>query len=168
MTPEARPMPDARKHEDIALERNPHGRLVLRLPDGRLHEGITPVRAFPVAAPGEGVSLVGSDGHEVAWIPHLDGLAQDVRALLEQELTVREFIPVITRLRGVSSFSTPSTWQVDTDRGAAELVLKGEEDIRRLHGRTHLLITASGGVQFRVPDVGALDRASRKLLERFL
>ncbi len=153
---------------DIALERNPHGRLVLRLPGGALHEGITPVRAFPIAAPGEGVSLVASDGHEIAWIPRLDAIPAAVRTLIEEELTAREFIPVITRLCSVSSFSTPSTWQVETDRGAASLVLKGEEDIRRLAGRTHLLITASGGVQFRVPDTAALDRASLKLLERFL
>jgi hypothetical protein len=57
---------------------------------------------------------------------------------------------------------------VDTDRGPAQLVLKGEEDIRRLGGRTHLLIAATDGLQFRVPDVTALDRHSRKLLERFL
>ena len=35
------------------LTRNPHGRLVLTLADGTAHEGVTPVRAFPIAAPGE-------------------------------------------------------------------------------------------------------------------
>ena len=152
----------------IALERNPHGRLVLRLPDGTVHEGVVPVRAFPIAAPDEGVSLVGASGHELAWIAHLDALPAALRVLVEEDLAVREFVPTITRLVSVSSFSTPSIWQVETDRGAAELVLKGEEDIRRLGGRTHLLITASGGLQFRVPDVTALDRGSRRLLERFL
>ena len=153
---------------DITLTRNPHGRLVLRLPDGTQHEGVTPVRAFPIAAPDEGVSLVGSDGREIAWLPRLGGVAAPVRALIQEELAAREFVPVVTRLVSVSGFATPSTWQVETDRGPAELVLKGEEDIRRLEERTHLLITASGGLQFRVPDVTALDRHSRKLLERFL
>ncbi len=162
MTPETSPP------GGIALERDARGRLVLHLPGGTRHEGVVPVRAFPLAAPHEGVSLVGTDGHEVAWIPRLDGLPAAVRALVEQELAVREFVPTITRLVSVSGFATPSTWQVETDRGAAELVLKGEEDIRRLDERTHLLITAGGGLQFRVPDVTALDRASRKLLERFL
>ena len=75
---------------------------------------------------------------------------------------------MIERITTVSSFSTPSTWSVQTDRGPAQLVLKGEEDIRRLGSRTSLLIAAGDGMQFRVPDVGALDRHSRKLLERFL
>ena len=152
----------------LDLRRNPHGRLVLRLADGTEHEAVTPVRAFPIAAPQEGLSLVGADGHELAWVPRLADLAAAARTLIEEELAAREFVPTITRIRSVSSFSTPSTWQVDTDRGAAQLVLKGEEDIRRLEGRTRLLIAASDGLHFRVPDSQALDRASRKLLERFL
>jgi len=154
--------------DTLNLSRNPHGRLVLRLEDGTEHVGVTPVRAFPIAAPAEGLSLVGADGHELAWVPRQDRLGAAARALIEDELAAREFVPTIACIRSVSSFSTPSTWQVDTDRGPAQLVLKGEEDIRRLGGRTHLLIAATDGLQFRVPDVTALDRHSRKLLERFL
>ena len=152
----------------LDLWRNPHGRLMLRLAGGTEPLAVTPVRAFPIAAPLEGLSLVGPDGHELAWVPRLDALPAAARALIEEEFAAREFVPTITRIRSVSSFSTPSTWEVDTDRGAAQLVLKGEEDIRRLAGRTKLLIAASDGLQFHVPDVTALDRASRRLLERFL
>ena len=52
-------------------------------------------------------------------------------------------------------------------QGECEFVLKTEEDIRRL-GRTGLLIAGGAGVQFSVRDMTALDRATRKLLERFL
>ncbi|MCO5356910.1 DUF1854 domain-containing protein [Acidovorax kalamii] len=150
------------------LARNPHGRLVLTLPDGTAHEGVTPVRAFPIAAPGEGLSLVGADGHELLWIPQVDQVAGPARQLIDEELAVREFVPTIEKIIAVSSFSTPSTWQVETDRGPASLVLKAEEDIRRLGGRTRLLIAGGDGMQFRVKDTTALDRHSRKLLERFL
>lgn len=150
------------------LARNPHGRLVLTLPDGTAHEGVTPVRAFPIAAPGEGLSLVGSDGHELLWIPQVDQVVGPARQLIDEELAVREFVPTIEKIIAVSSFSTPSTWQVETDRGQASLVLKAEEDIRRLGGRTRLLIAGGDGMQFRVKDTTALDRHSRKLLERFL
>ena len=150
------------------LRLDAHGRLVLTLADGAVHEGITPVRAFPLAAPQEGVSLVGSDGHELLWIENLGALAPEPRGLIEQALAPRELVPQITQLHSVSSFATPSTWRVSTDRGETELVLKGEEDIRRISGRTHLLIASASGVQFRVSDLGALDKHSRKLLERFL
>lgn len=152
----------------FGLQRDAHGRLVLTLADGTVHEAVTPVRAFPIAAPDEGLSLVGQDGHEALWIDRLDRVDAAARGLIEEELAVREFMPTITRITAVSSFSTPSTWDVETDRGRAQLILKGEEDIRRLGSRNALLIAAADGVQFRVPDVAALDKASRRLLERFL
>ncbi len=152
---------------EFALSRDPFGRLVLRGADGVEHVGVVPVRAFPIAAPDEGLSLVSADGRELAWIERLDALDASRRALVEEDLASREFVPEIRAIRAVSSFATPSTWTVDTDRGPTSLVLKGEEDIRRL-ARTSLLIADRHGIQFLVRDIGALDRASRKLLDRFL
>ena len=74
----------------------------------------------------------------------------------------------VRRLVSVSSFTTPSTWHVETDRGDTTFVLKGEEDIRRLGSRSKLMIASEEGIHFLVPDVAALDKPSRKLLERFL
>lgn len=152
----------------VQLERDALGRLVLTGADGRRHVGVQPVRAFPLAAPGEGLSLLGADGRELAWVDHLEALPPAQRALLEDELAQREFMPEILALKHVSTFSTPSTWQVVTDRGDTQLVLKVEEDIRRLGSNGALLITDSHGLQFSVKDRFALDRASRRLLERFL
>lgn len=149
------------------LERNTFGRLVLTLPDGTVHEGVVPVRAFPLAAPAEGVSMVDADGRELAWVTHLDTLQADARTLVEQDLASREFVPTVQRIESVSSFSTPSTWRVMTDRGLTSFVLKGEEDIRRL-GKGTLLIATAEGINFRVADRWSLDRHSRRLLERFL
>lgn len=152
---------------DFELSRDAFGRLVLRGADGVEHVGVVPVRAFPIAAPEEGLSLVSADGRELAWIERLDALDPAQRGLVEQDLGSREFVPEIRAIHAVSSFATPSTWTVDTDRGPTTLVLKGEEDIRRL-ARTSLLIADRHGVQYLVRDIGALDRASRKLLDRFL
>lgn len=148
------------------LTRNAFGKLVLSNDEGR-HEGVVPVRAFPIAAPDTGIALVDADGHELAWIERVADLPADIRALLEEELKNREFLPVIRRLLHVSSFAVPSTWDVDTDRGNARFVLKGEEDIRRIAQDT-LLISDNHGVQFLIRDVQALDKGSRKLLDRFL
>jgi len=152
---------------DFTLVREASGALHLTAPDGVAHAGVVPVRAFPLAAPDEGISLVSTDGHEVGWVPDLQALPAELRSLLQEELSLRDFIPIITRLVSVSSFGTPSVWTVQTDRGDTSFVLKGEEDIRRL-SRSTLLIAGGQGVQYSVPDMGALDRGSRKLLERFL
>ncbi|MEY4754795.1 MAG: hypothetical protein RJA44_2470 [Pseudomonadota bacterium] len=151
----------------FTLQRNAFGRLVCLDAAGTAHVGVVPVRAFPLAAPDEGLSIVSPDGHELVWVERLADLAPDQRALIEEELAVREFIPEIRRIVSVSTYATPSSWMVETDRGPTTLVLKVEEDIRRVE-RTRLLITSGHGLQFSVRDMTALDRHSRKILERFL
>lgn len=148
------------------LSRNAFGKLVFLDANGT-YEGVVPVRAFPIAAPESGIALVDSDGHELAWIERLTDLPDDIRALLQEELQNREFLPEIKRLRHVSTFAVPSIWEVETDRGTTSFILKGEEDIRRIAHDT-LLIADSHGVQFLIRDLQALDKASRKLLDRFL
>jgi hypothetical protein len=149
------------------LQRRASGRLLFTGADGEAHAGVVPVRAFPLAAPDEGISLVSTEGHELAWIDRMQDLPGALRALVEEELALRDFVPEIKRLTSVSTFATPSIWTVATDRGDTTFVLKGEDDIRRL-GRNALLIAGGQGVQYSVPDMSALDRASRRLLERFL
>lgn len=152
---------------DFQLTRNAFGKLVFTGGGGEVHVGVIPVHAFPISAPHEGISLVTSDGHELAWIEQLGDLPDAARALLQEELASREFIPEVLRIRHVSSFATPSSWQVETDRGEVTFVLKGEDDIRRL-AHTTLLISDSNGIHFLVRDIQSLDSHSRKLLDRFL
>ncbi len=155
---------------DWTLSRDAFGKLVLTDAQGQAHVGVSPVRAHPISAPDEGLSLIGPDGHELAWVDRLSGLPEAPRRLIEDELRSREFHPQLQRLVAVSTFSTPSQWTVETDRGPLQFILKTEEDIRRLGGpgEGRLLITTSHGLQLFVADRWALDRASRRLLERFL
>lgn len=148
------------------LFRNSAGRLVFTR-ENETHQGVVPVRAFPIAAPDECISLVGSEGHELAWIERLADQPEAHQRLITEELAHREFTPKISQIVAVSSFATPSTWQVKTDRGDTELLLKAEDHIRRL-SPTALLITDGHGVSFIVPDTEQLDAHSRKILDRFL
>jgi hypothetical protein len=154
--------------KDFHLQRNSFGRLVYSsADDAETHEGVVPVRAFPIAAPDTGIALVSTDGRELVWIDRLSDLPEAARMLIEEELTNREFLPEIQRIVHVSTFASPSMWDVETDRGTASFVLKGEEDIRRVTQST-LLIADAHGVQYLVRDIQGLDRGSRKLLDRFL
>lgn len=156
------------KHQDdFHLTRNAFGRLVFSRSGGEVHEGVVPVRAFPIQAPESGISLVSAEGHELAWLDSLEELPDAERMLVEEELASREFMPEIRSIHSVSSFATPSTWQVATDRGDTSFVLKAEDDIRRI-GATTLLIADSHSIHFLVRDFHALDKHSRKLLDRFL
>ncbi|WP_332743228.1 cyanophycin metabolism-associated DUF1854 family protein [Hydrogenophaga sp.] len=154
--------------DDFDLQRDSQGRWVCRLAGGEPRVGVQVVRSFPLSAPDEAIAIVDPDGHEMVFVARLHALDEPRRAAVVQAMSEREFSPVVLRIREVSTFSTPSTWQVDTDRGPTELVLKVEEDIRRLPGQHRLLITSAHGVVFDIPDRNQLDRVSRRYLERFL
>ncbi len=152
---------------DYQLQRDASGRLVLIDAAGERHEGVVPVRAFPISAPEDGIALVDAHGHELAWIERIEALPAGLAEIVADELAIREFMPVISRIISVSSFATPSTWRVATNRGETDLVLKGEEDIRRLTPPA-LLIADTHGIHYLIRDRGALDAQSRKFLDRFL
>jgi hypothetical protein len=150
------------------LARNPFGKLVLTTRTGECFEGVVPVRAFPVQSPDDGIAIVDGDGHEVIWIDALADVSEPARTLIADELATREFMPEIRRIVSVTSFSTPCTWSVETDRGATEFVLRGDEDIRRVGTADSLLVADSHGIQYLVRNHLALDAHSKKILDRFL
>ncbi len=149
------------------LTRNSFGKLVLTDAEGIVHEGVSPVRAFPIQAPDKGISMVLGDGKEVGWIDDIAALPLDIRTLVQDELEGREFMPEILHVKDVSSFATPCTWFVKTDRGDTEFTLKGEEDIRRI-GSASLLVADNHGINFLIRDMYTIDKHTRKILDRFL
>ncbi len=156
------------RHTPFELERNRFGKLILTNAAGARHEGVVPVRAFPIQSPEEGISVVDTDGHEVAWVDRIGDLPEPAQSLIRNELSAREFMPVVRRIVSVSNFSTPCTWTIESDRGVCEFVLRGEEDIRRVGKDNALLIADSHGIQYLVRDQFGLDHHSRKILDRFL
>jgi hypothetical protein len=152
----------------FSLTRNDLGRLIHVGADGTSHEGVVPVRAFALSAPDQGIALMSAEGKELQWIDHLDDLPETIRNLIAEEIAQRDFMPEITRIIAVSSFATPSTWRVETNRGVTELVLKSEDDIRRLKGPGALLIADSQGIHFHIRDRKMLDAQSQRILKRFL
>jgi hypothetical protein len=148
------------------LERDALGHLVFIDAKGERHIGVHPVRAFPITAPAAGIGIMNQSGKEVCWYPDVSLIPEAKLALIEEELAAREFMPVIEKITKVSTFATPSIWDIETDRGPTRIRLKGEEDIRRVAGNT-LLIADSNGLQFLIKDSTELDKVSKKLLDRF-
>lgn len=153
--------------KNFTLSRNTFGQLCLKTEDGQLYEQVLPVKAFPISLPGECISIVDRDGHELVWLDHLNQVSADNQVIIKEELANREFMPVLTKISEVSSFATPSTWTVETSRGATQFVLRGEEDIRRISKDTYL-ISDNHGVQYLIDNIQLLDKHSRRLLDRFL
>ncbi|MGN6544309.1 MAG: DUF1854 domain-containing protein, partial [Aureliella sp.] len=126
---------------------------LIRGPDGALsaidsaeghHEGLVPIRLFPMTDPDHWIVLVDRQGREVATIEDPSELDAASAEVLLDELRAREFVPHIDRILWISGNSEPCQWRVSTDRGITEFVLNDEKDIRRLGTHGVLIIDAHG------------------------
>jgi hypothetical protein len=153
--------------KNFTLSKNDFGQLCFKSEAGQFYEQVLPVKAFPISLPEQCIAIVDRDGHELIWLDDLNQVSAENQRMIKEELANREFMPVLTKIAEVSSFATPSTWTVETSRGATQFVLKGEEDIRRISKDTYL-VSDNHGVQYLIENIQLLDKHSRRLLDRFL
>ena len=152
---------------DWRLHKSMQGQLALYKGDALVADRVMPVLAFPFSAPEESISIVDEYSKEMAWLDRLDDLDPESQALVNEFLAVREFRPTVLRITSVSTYSTPSIWTLETDKGPCKFELPSDESIRRLGGR-RLVLTHANGMQFIVDDLFALDKRSRQILARFM
>ncbi len=143
------------------------GRLVLIDLQGMRHEGVEPVRAFPLSDPRRWVAICDAEGAELAFIEDLDGLPDQVRETLDEALGA-------VRLRAgrpahpeVSAEVEPSEWEVQTDRGLTRFLLTADDGVRRL-GAFEAMLVDTHGTRYLIADFRRLDAHSRRILDRFL
>src|SRR5207247_1603888 len=102
-----------------------------------------------------------------AAIDDLAEVSPDVRELIRQELSDREFLPRIERVVRVLMSKEPHVWDVITDRGPAQFLMRDDDDIRRL-GPNRAILVDMHGVRFYIPDSRQLDAKSQRILSQYL
>lgn len=149
----------------VKLTMDALGRLVLAV-GAESHVGVTPLRCFPLTDPNGWIAFVDGAGHEVFELRSPDALDPASREVLAAELAQREFIPEIRRIHEISAGAEPTSWHVETDRGETRFNLPSEDNVRRLGDGA--LVTDEFGIRYRIVDLRALDRSSRRLMGRYL
>jgi ABC-type lipoprotein export system ATPase subunit len=127
--------------------------------DGVEHTGVAPVRAFPIQSPDRASRWCWATARKwpgsTTWRP-----AGRDPPLLRTNSKGANSCPR-SAYRRVSSYATPCTWFVKTDRGDTEFTLKDEGDIRRI-GAASLLVADNHGIHFLMRDMYTIDKHSGK------
>jgi hypothetical protein len=154
--------------DTFTLQRDAWGQLILVTADGRRLVGVEVVRSFPISAPGEHVSICDAEGHEVICVEDPSELPPAVLDTLDEELTRREFVPIVLRIERVFAEADPSQWSIVTDRGPTSFLMEdSDNDVRRL-GPSRILLVDTHGIRYLIPDTRRLDVLSRRILDRYL
>lgn len=127
------------------------------------------VREFPFEAPFSYISALDPDGCELGIVKETALFSGAERELIEDELRLRYYAPTVTRILRVRERYGFSYWTVET-ADAGRLTFTVQDTYRSILriGSGSVTVTDVDGNRFEIPDVEALDRASRKRLELYL
>lgn len=150
----------------IRIERDEWGRLIFEDQSGR-HENVSVQAIFPLSDPEHWIAITNAAGRELALFEDPDSLAPATRQTLRDELRRRTFVPEILRIVGFSGHTTPCEWRIETDRGPTRIVLKSDDDVRRLCG-DRILIHDAQRIRYLIPNLAALDAKTRRIVEWYV
>ena len=149
------------------IEVDAAGRVVVHLA-GR-DEPVTDARVarcFPWSLAEQYVSVLDAEGNEIALLETLEGLDETSRAVVDAQLAGHIFNPVIRRVISLRHEFGITEIRAETDRGLVTFQIRSRDDVRTLSATRALFRDADGNV-YELPDLNALDPASRRLLDRY-
>lgn len=155
--------------QKIKLTRTDGGFLDLTYDDEH-HERIAIHRCFPFSSPDDYLSFreAGEKAKEIGMLRHLDELGSSAQALVREQLALRYFTPIITRIHNVKEEYGYTYWDVETDRGPVRFVVRmGSGTVNRIGG-TRYMVNDIDGNRFEIPDLTAYTPQEQKRLDMFV
>ncbi len=157
------PVEPYQAHE-IRVFRAPTNTVRMTVGDERSYIRVRPVQASPLAHTDRYVSLLDIKNEEVAFIRDMSDLDEDSRKVIEEELDHRYLRATIQRIESIQMEYGVTYWNVMTERGRREFVIRGHENTHWASD-TRLLLTDVDGNRFEVVDYTLLDPHSVTLIE---
>jgi hypothetical protein len=135
----------------------------------RTYLRVQAARAFPLSQPDRYIGLRDDKDKEIGMLLTLDGLDRDSRAILEEELSRRYFVPKILRIHSFTEDFGNYTFTVETDRGERTFPVSNmRESLTELLPRGRYLLTDRDGERYEIPDIERLDPKALTLFQRFV
>lgn len=136
----------------------------VELADGRKFENAELKRLFPISGLRKYVSVLDTDGKEIAIIRSIDALMDASRKVVEQSLNEYYLIPKIISVLDRYEKYGILKWTVETDRGVHSFEIKNRNSDIKLLFDGRVLIRDGDDNRYEIPDLNALDVKSRRIL----
>lgn len=125
---------------------------------------------FPLTNPEEFISIRESDekAREIGLIQKLTDLEPDQQEMIREQIRLRYFMPVITKVLDVKDEYGYAYWNVTTSFGACRFTTRMSGDAVVFLGDSRLMITDIDGNRYEIPDFYRLSVMERKKLDLFI
>lgn len=155
--------------DNSVFTRTPGGFVSLKNGENE-YKRVSIVRMFPFTDPAHYISVRTPDENskEIGIVKDLELFSEDVRDMLREQMNLRYFTPIITKVVSIKDEYGYAYFDVVTDRGEVRFTINmGGNSVIHL-SETRILITDIDENRFEIPDVMALTTAERKKLDLFL
>ena len=125
-------------------------------------------RALPFSAPSQYICVADMEGKEVAVLESLEAFDAEQLALLETELGIRYFYPIVTQVKSIKE--KMGSYYVDLNIGEHKKTIAVKDiskNLKQLGGGT-IVLTDVDGNRFMIPDVYKIQKKSLQSLEPYL
>lgn len=155
--------------ENAEFERTEGGFLSLKFRD-KEYKRIGVYLTFPLTNPEEFISIREADekAKEIGMVESLAALSPRHREMLEEQIRLRYFMPVVTKVMEVKEEYGYAYWYVETSFGVCRFTTHMSNDAVAVLGESRLLITDIDGNRYEIPDFYALTVQERKRLDLFM
>lgn len=125
---------------------------------------------FPLTMPEEFISIREADekAKEIGLIEKLSALSKDQQEMIREQIRLRYFMPVITKVLDVKDEYGFAYWHVMTNFGVCRFTTHMSGDAVITLGESRLLVTDIDGNRYDIPDFYQLGVMERKKLDLFL
>ena len=155
--------------ENAVFERTGTGFLSLRVGE-EFYPRVTVARMFPFSDKDEFISVRTAQerSKEIGIVEKLSGVSRETAEMLEEQLTLRYFTPVIEKIIKIKDEYGFAYWNVVTNHGACSFTIRmGGNSVIHL-ADVRILILDIDENRFEIPDINRLTPAERKKLDLFL
>lgn len=155
--------------KNAVFEATGNGFLSLRIGE-EFYPRVHVVRMFPFTNKDEFLSIRTTDerSKEIGIVQKLSDVSKETAALLQEQLGLRYFTPVITKIISIKDEYGYAYFNVVTDHGACRFTIQmGGSAVVHL-SETRILIMDIDENRFEIPDVDKLTSQERKKLDLFL
>jgi ATP-binding cassette subfamily B protein len=137
-----------------------------------IYGGVFAVRCMPVRYPRHYISLRyhDKDKHEVevGIIRDLDQWGPKAQKLVSESLLKRYFVHTITAINRIELFNGYLNFDVETDLGPIEFMMRWQGDKAHNYGMTGKMLIDSDENRYLIPDLQKLSEPERRLFVRFI
>lgn len=162
--------------ENAKFSRTPGGFVSLEIPDGEdgkpeKYDRIRVVRSFPFTSPNTYISIRTTEekSREIGIIKDITkDVSKETRKMLEEQMNLRYFTPIITKINDIKEEYGHAYWDVDTNEGPCRFVIYMNSSSVVSLSDVRLMVTDLDGNRFEIPDYTRLSAGELKKLDLFL